>query len=121
VREAGFIEFAFQNCSYALIVGSLNTQEVGVAVQSIRAAIEEGNVAGDHLLVAASEMAFRKMNFIGEFHYLTEKIRPRAKTLDDAGHLLASGASAPEIVSGGGFACGFCVFRNADFCGVLVG
>jgi hypothetical protein len=39
--QAGFIELAFENGCDSLIGGSLNPQEVGVAVQSIRAAIEE--------------------------------------------------------------------------------
>jgi len=38
-RKAGFVEFAFQDCRYALVCGSLNTQEVGMAVQSIRAPV----------------------------------------------------------------------------------
>ena len=92
-----------------------------MAVESIRAAIEEGNVAGDHFLVASREMACREVNFIREFHHLTEKIGPRAETFDDAGDLLTSGASAPEIVGGSGFAGGFSVFGNANFCGVLIG
>jgi hypothetical protein len=40
LRQPGFVEFAFENGGYALIVCSLNTQEVGVAVQSIRAPIQ---------------------------------------------------------------------------------
>jgi hypothetical protein len=120
-RQAGRIEFTFQNCSYALIGGSLNTQEVSVAVQSIGAAIEERDVAGDHLFVAAAEVSFRKVNLIGEFDYLAKKIGPRAETFDDAGDLLTSGAGAPEIVGGSDFACGCCVFGDADFCGRAVG
>jgi hypothetical protein len=69
-REAGFVEFTLENCAYALIIGSLNTQEVGVAVQSIRTAIDVGDVTGDHLLVAASEMAFGEMNRIREVDHL---------------------------------------------------
>jgi hypothetical protein len=63
-RQAGFVELAFENRGNALIGGSLDTQEVGVAVESIGAAIEVGDVAGDHLLVAAGEVAFGEMNFI---------------------------------------------------------
>jgi hypothetical protein len=47
-----------------LIVGSLNTQEVGVAVQSIRTPVQVGDVAGDHFLEAAREMAFGEVNRI---------------------------------------------------------
>ena len=48
--QAGFLQLALQYCGYGLIGGSLNTQEVGVAIQSIRATVEVGDVAGDHLL-----------------------------------------------------------------------
>jgi hypothetical protein len=39
VGEAGVIELAFQNCRYALIIGSLNTQEVSMTIQSIWTAV----------------------------------------------------------------------------------
>jgi hypothetical protein len=52
-RKPGFVKLAFQNRRNALTGGSLNTQEVGMRVQSIRAAVQKRNVAGDHLLVAA--------------------------------------------------------------------
>ena len=117
--EARFIEFAFEDCCYALIGGSLNTQEVGVAVQSIRAAIQEGDITGDHFLVAAGEMAFGEVDLIREFYDLAKEIGTRAETLDDAGDLLASGAGAPEIVSGGEVAGGFGVFGDANFCWML--
>ena len=86
-----------------------------MAVQSIRAAIQKGNVAGDHFLVTAGEMAFGEMNSVGEFDDLAEEIGTCAKTFDDAGNLLASGAGAPEIVSGGEVAGGVGVFGDADF------
>ena len=37
--KTGFVQIALKDCSYALIGGSLNTQEVSMAVQSIRAAV----------------------------------------------------------------------------------
>ena len=40
-RQTGLIELALQNRRDALIGGSLNTQEVGVAVESIRAPVQE--------------------------------------------------------------------------------
>jgi hypothetical protein len=118
-RQAGLIEFALQNCGDASIGGSLNTQEVSVAVESIGAAIEEGNVAGDHLLVAAREMSFRKVDLVGKFHNLAKKIGAGAEAFDDAGHLVASGAGTPEIISGGNFPGGFGVFGDMDLCGVF--
>jgi hypothetical protein len=51
--QAGFIELAFENCCNTFVIGSLNTQEEGMAVQSIWAAVQVGDIAGDHLLVAA--------------------------------------------------------------------
>lgn len=45
-------------------------------------------MAGDHLLVTAGEMAFRKMNSVGEFDYLAKEIWTGAKALDNAGHFL---------------------------------
>ena len=56
--QPGFIELTLENCAYALIAGSLNPQEVGMTVQSIRTAVQVGDVAGNHLLVAAGEMTF---------------------------------------------------------------
>ena len=66
-------------------------------------------------------MALGKVDCIGEFNYLAKKIRARAETADDAGNLLASGPSAPEIISGRNFAGGFSVFGNANFCRVRSG
>jgi hypothetical protein len=62
--QARVVELALENGIYALIGGSLNTQEVGVAVQSIWAPVQVRNVAGDHLLVAAREVTFGEMNRI---------------------------------------------------------
>ena len=39
--EPSLSQLAFENCFDALITGSLNTQEVGMTVESIRAAIEK--------------------------------------------------------------------------------
>ena len=60
--EPGFIELPFQNRINTLIVGPLNTQEVSVAVQSIRAPVQEGDVTGKHFFVAAGEMALREVD-----------------------------------------------------------
>ena len=60
-----------------------------MAVESIRTPVQIGDVSGDHLFVAARKMSFGKMYGVGEFHDLTQEIRPCAETLDDAGHFLA--------------------------------
>ena len=60
--ETGFGKFAFDDCLYALIGGSLNTQEVSMAVESIRTTVQVRDVAGNHFLVTPREMPLRKMN-----------------------------------------------------------
>jgi hypothetical protein len=63
-RESGFIELALEYRGNTLVGGSLYTQEVRVRVQSIRAPVEVGDVAGDHFLLAALEMPFGEMDGI---------------------------------------------------------
>ena len=97
-----------------MVRGSLNPQEVGMAVESIGAAIEVRDVAGDHLLVAADEVAFGEVDGVGELDHLAQEIGACSETFDDPRDLFASGAGAPEIVSGGSFAGSFVVFGDAD-------
>ena len=66
-----------------MIIGSLNTQEVSEAVQSIRAPVQIRDVTGNHFLVPSRKMAFGKMYGVGEVDDLPQEIRPGAKTLDD--------------------------------------
>jgi hypothetical protein len=115
-RQAGFVEFAFQNGCDAWIAGSLSTQEVSVAVQSIRAAVQKRNVARDHLLVTAREMPLGKVNGVRELDDLSQKIGPRSEALDDPRKLPAPGSGSPEIIGGGSFPGGFVVFGDANFC-----
>ena len=60
--ETGLVKIALEDCFYALISGSLNTQEVSMTVQSIRATIQVRDVAGNHFFMAPRQMPFRKMN-----------------------------------------------------------
>ena len=69
-REFSLIKIALDDGLHRFVVGSLDTQEVSVAVQSIWTVVQVGNMAGNHLLVAAGEMALGKMNDIGELKYL---------------------------------------------------
>ena len=55
-----------------------------MTVQSIWAPIEEGDVAGNHLLVAARQVPFRKMDGVGKFNDLAKEIGPRTKAFDDS-------------------------------------
>ncbi len=112
-----FIELAFENCLNALVGCSLNTQEVGVAVESIRAPIQERDVTRKHLLVTPGEMTLRKMYGVRKFHHLAQEVWPRAEALDDSGNLIPSGAFAPEIISRSSVAGGFVILGNADLCG----
>jgi hypothetical protein len=112
--QAGLIELAFENGCNCLIGRSLNTQEVGVAIQSIWAAIEEGDVAGDHLLGTAVEVAFGEMDRVGELDDLAEEIGTCAEAFDDSGDLLAAGTCAPVVVGGGGIAGGGGIFGDFD-------
>jgi len=85
-----------------------------MTVQSIRTAIEKRHVAGNHLLVAARQVPFRKMDGVGKFNDLPQKIRPRAETLDDARYLLSPRARAPKIVCCSYFAGSLGVFGDRN-------
>jgi hypothetical protein len=61
-RQARLINLAFDDCFYTLIGCSLNPQEVGMAVQSIRTPVQIRDIAGDHLFVTAGKMPFREMD-----------------------------------------------------------
>ena len=61
-RETSFIELAFDDGLNALISGSLNTQEVRVAVQSIWTPIQVRDMAGNHFFMPPRQVAFRKMD-----------------------------------------------------------
>jgi hypothetical protein len=113
-RQPSFIQLAFENGFYALITGSLNTQEVGMTVESIRAAIEEGDVAGDHLFVTAIQMSLREVHGVGEIHHLPKEVGTRAKALDDARYLRSSRAGTPVVVRRSRIAGGVAILRHAD-------
>ena len=87
-----------------------------MAVQSIRAPIEKRDVAGDHLLMPARQVPFGKMDGVGKFNDLPEKIWPGPKALDDAGDLFSSRTGAPVIVCRGDIPGSFGVFRDPDLC-----
>jgi hypothetical protein len=118
-RQARFVELALQNRRDAFISGSLNPQEEGVAVQSIRTAVQVGDVARNHLLVPPGEMPLGKMNLVRKLDHLAEKVWSRAEALDDAGNLLAARGGAPKIVRGGDVAGGLGIFPDLNFRGVL--
>jgi hypothetical protein len=85
IGQACLFHFAFKNCGYAFIGGSLDPQEVSVAVNSIRTVVQIRDIAGDHFFVAPGEMPLGKVDGVGELHNLSQEIGPRAKALDDSG------------------------------------
>jgi hypothetical protein len=92
-----------------------------MAVQSIRTAVQIRNVTGDHLFVAAGEMAFREMDRVSQFDDATQEIRPSPKALDDAGDLLSPRPGSPKVVSSSCFSGGFPIFDDSDLRGPLCG
>jgi len=69
-----------------------------MAVQSIRAPVQKGDMAGDHFFGATVKMPLGKMNRVGEIDDLAQEIRAGAEAFNDAGNLLPSGTGAPVIV-----------------------
>ncbi len=61
-RKARFVKLAFDDCFYTLIGCSLDPQEVGMAVQSIRTPVQIRDVTGDHLFVSTGKVPLRKVN-----------------------------------------------------------
>ena len=70
-RQASLIELALQDRRNTVIRCSLNPQEEGVAVQSIRTAVQERNVTGDHFLVTPRQVTLREVDGVGKIHYLS--------------------------------------------------
>ena len=61
-RESRFVKLAFDDCFYTLIGCSLDPQEVGVAVQSIRTPVQIRDVTGNHLLVSTGKVPLGKVD-----------------------------------------------------------
>ena len=64
------IEIAGEDGLHLRFLSSLNTQEVGVRVQSIRTAIEVRHPTGDGFFGAAIEMSLGEMDGVAEVHDL---------------------------------------------------
>ena len=86
-----------------------------MAVQSIRAPVQVGDMAGNHLLVSPCEMPFGKVNGIRELNHLPQEVRSRSEAFDDAGNLLPARAGPPKVIGGGGFAGRLSVFDDSNF------
>ena len=58
--------------------------------RSIFAAIQGRDKSGDHLLDASRQMTVAEVNVVAEFHDLFQKVRSRAKALQDFGNAVSS-------------------------------
>lgn len=83
-------------------------------VQSIRAAVEVRNVAGDRLLRAAVKVPFGKVDGVAEIHDLAQEVGPVAEAFENAWHVLSSGVLAPLLIDVRDFANGVGIFDEAD-------
>ena len=72
--ETSLFKIAVEDRFHALICGSLNTQEVSMAVESIWATIQVRDMTGNHFFVPSRDMSFRKMNGVRELNYLAQEI-----------------------------------------------
>jgi hypothetical protein len=93
---------------------SLNTQEVSMRIQSIRASVEPRDPTGDALLGAAIQMTLRKMDGVAEPDHFAQEIGPMAEALENTGHLLAAGLLSPFVVNLRNFAVRVGVFNQID-------
>jgi len=112
--QIGLIERTFHDGFDGFVRCSLNTQEVSVAVESIRTSIQIRDITCQHLLVAARQVSFRKMQRIGKLDELSKKIRSGAKTFEDAGNLLPPRSRSPEVVSGSSIPRCLLIFDDVD-------
>ena len=112
--ELGLVKSSLGDCGDGFVGCSLNTQEVGMAVDSIRAAVKVGDIAGQHLLVPPREVSLREMKGVGELDHLPEEVRPRSEAFDDSRYLLSSRSGTPEIIGGRGVSSSFGVFNDSD-------
>ena len=83
-------------------------------VQSIRAAVQVGHIAGNRLFCLAVKMALRKMYAVAEGHYLAQEIRAMAEALQYPRYLLSARVRAPFIINFREFTGGICVFNKVD-------
>ena len=83
-------------------------------VQSIWTAIQIRDPARDGFLGSARQMAFGKMNRIAELQHVSQKVRPMAEALQNAGHLSAARLGSPLVVNLGDIAGRVGVFDDVD-------
>jgi hypothetical protein len=116
VVECRLFKVALRQRLDCFLFCSLNPQEVSMRIQSIRAAIEPRNPAGNRLLGPAREVSFRKVNGIAEAHDLAQEIGPMAKALENSRHLLAPRMGAPFVIYLRNLASRVSILDQLDFC-----
>ena len=119
-RKVCLVKLAFDDCLHTLIGCSLNTQEVGMAVQSIRAPVQIRDVAGDHFFVSTRKMSLREMDRVSRSIIRRRKSGRDPKHLMIAGYLQSSRACTPKVVSRSGFSGGLSIFDDPDLRGRLL-
>lgn len=90
IAETGLIQLSLSDGLNCLLVGSLNTQEVGMRVQSIWTAIQPRYPACDRFLRSSIQVPLRKVDRVTEAHDLTQEVGPMTKALKDSRHLLTA-------------------------------
>jgi hypothetical protein len=65
-----------------------------MAIQSIGALVQVGDVAGNHLFMTTCKVPIRKMDLVREIDESSQEIWTGAKTLNDPWHLRCSGSGA---------------------------
>jgi hypothetical protein len=83
-------------------------------IQSIWTPVEIRDPTRNRLLVAPSQMTFRKMNCVAKPHHLAEKVGTMAKAFENARHSLPAGFASPLIVDNGHIAGCIRVFNELN-------
>jgi hypothetical protein len=120
VAQAGFFQFAVCYRLHHIFFCSLNTQEVCMRVQSIRATIEPRNPARNRFLGSSVQMTVGKMNRVAEFDHIAQEVGSVAEAFQNAGDFLSARLGTPFVVDRGHFASGVAIFDELDF-GFVVG
>src|SRR6185437_9426135 len=108
------IEIALGDRLYSLFFGSLNTQEVGMRVQSIRTAIQVRDPGRNGFLCAAIEMSLGKVDAVAEGDHVAQEVGAVAEALEDPRHALAARLGAPLVIHSGHFTGGIAVFDDRN-------
>lgn len=119
ITQSGPVQIAMCDRLDCSLFGSLNTQEVGMRVQSIRTAVQVRNPACNRFFRPPRQVPLGEMHRIPKFHHIMQKVGPMTEALENAGHVLPARFRAPLVVHFGNIAGSVPVFNELDF-GCLV-